>query len=123
MVKAEMTTTNKGRKAELAVVSHLESLGHKILSQNYRTRHYEIDVVSKLGTDYGNKIFFTEVKYRKSSAHGDGISHITPKKLQKMRFAAEDFLDRRRLREPAALAAASVAGEDFKVQEWFEIEE
>jgi Holliday junction resolvase-like predicted endonuclease len=94
-------------------------MGHEILARNYRTRFYEIDIISR----FGDKVFFTEVKYRQSAKYGDGISYITPKKLQKMRFAAEDFLSRKKISSSATLAAASVSGESFEVEDWFEIEE
>lgn len=110
--------TATGHKAEAAVVIYLVKLGHKVLARNYRTRFYEIDIISAKG----ERIFFTEVKYRKNDQFGDGLEHITPHKLSQMRFAAQTFMNDCRLDYPASLAAASVTGQDFRVTEWMEIE-
>jgi len=115
-----MNTTAVGRNAESAVVFYLEKLGHKIVAQNYRTRFYEIDII----TEKDSKLFFTEVKYRSYSAFGNGLAYITPKKLGQMRFATETFLTDKKLNDrPVALAVASVSGENLTVDDWFELTE
>lgn len=81
-------TTNVGKKAEVAVANHLESSGHTIITKNHKTHFYEIDLISIKD----NKIYFTEVKYRKSDLHGSGLDAITPTKLQQMQFAASSYL-------------------------------
>lgn len=83
-----MTSTSIGRHAEDRVAKYLEDLGHKIISKNWRTRYCEIDIVS----DLNQTIYFTEVKYRSSSAQGSGIEYITSKKLKQMKFAAEFWI-------------------------------
>ncbi|MDR0957373.1 MAG: YraN family protein [Candidatus Nomurabacteria bacterium] len=44
--------------------------------------------------DSAGVLYFTEVKYRENSNFGNGLSAITPKKLNQMRFAAKLFLSK-----------------------------
>lgn len=115
-----------GDRAEQIVADYLEkSKGHKILARNHKTKFYEIDIVSAT-KDY---IYFTEVKYRKSSDHGHPLDFIDRKKQKQMAFAAESFMKllAKKLNRPQddlpspILAAASVIGEEFELETWFEI--
>ena len=85
-----VTTKKIGDAAENLVASELHSRGHEVIARNWRTKFCEIDIVSVLeGT-----VYFTEVKYRKSSEYGDGLEAITAKKQHKIKFAAEVFLNK-----------------------------
>ena len=86
--KSTKNTTKTGRKAEAVVAKYLESQGHTIIEQNHKTPYYEIDLISTKD----DKIYFTEVKYRKSTTHGTGLDAITKAKLNQMHFAAESYL-------------------------------
>ena len=77
-----------GRKAEIEAANFLAINGHKIISQNYKTKFYEIDIISQKN----KTLYFTEVKFRENANHGDGLDAITPKKLAQMRKAAKIFL-------------------------------
>lgn len=112
-----MTTTDTGRKAEKAIVDYLEKQGHKILTQNWRTRWCEIDVVAQKN----QTVYFVEVKYRRSSRYGDGLAYITDKKLQQMSFAAEMWVHNHNWTGDYALAAASVSGDNFQITDFFEL--
>lgn len=113
------STTAIGSKAESVVADYLESQGHQIIARNHKTKFYEIDIVSTKA----DKIYFTEVKYRKSESRGTALDQITGKKQQQMCFAAEAFLKYRKdLKNfSPVLAAAAVSGPNFKLQDWFEI--
>ncbi len=111
-----MTTTNTGRAAENAAAEYLKSKGYKILEQNWRTRWCEIDIVAKKD----NKVYFVEVKYRKSAAWGSGLEYITPKKLKQMRFAAEFWVSNNNWSGDYYLSAIEVMG-DNHVTEHIEI--
>ncbi len=104
---------NFGHQAELSAASYLCQENHQILAQNYKTKSYEIDIISiKDGV-----IYFTEVKYHKNAENGDPLERITSTKLQKMRYAAEKFLQTHpefRSLEPR-LTAIGVTGEDFAI--------
>jgi len=113
------STTAIGAKAESIVADYLKSQGHQIIARNHKTKFYEIDIVSTKA----DKIYFTEVKYRKNELRGTSLDQITSKKQQQMRFAAEAFLKYRQDLQnfSPVLAAAAVSGSDFKLQDWFEI--
>ena len=113
-------TTALGAKGESVVAKYLIRDGHEIIARNHKTKFAEIDIISVKS----DKIYFTEVKYRRSDVHGSGLAAITPQKQSQMRFAAESFL---KLRQDLAdysplLAVASVAGDDFHFETWFTID-
>ena len=113
-------TTFTGKMGEDATAVYLAAAGHKIVARNFKTYYYEIDVVSV----YDGRIYFTEVKYRKTDERGGGLMAVNKKKLEQMEFAAECFMKyyRREFGElEPLLAVADVTGEDFEVREWFEI--
>ena len=72
---------------------------------------------------YEKKIYFTEVKYRKSDAWGGGLAAITVAKQKQMRLAAEMYMKMNKecVNYNPVLAVADVCGEEFLVREWFEI--
>lgn len=112
------TTTEKGNRGETVVADFLEKNGHEIISRNFKTPFYEIDIIS-IKDDH---IYFTEVKYRKSEFRGTSLEMITPEKLKQMTFAAESFL---KFQPSLAknfsplLAAAAVSGKNFNLDSWF----
>ena len=117
---AVKNTTVVGAKGEAAVCEYLEGLGHEIIARNFKTKLYEIDIVSA----FEDRIYFTEVKYRRSDFRGGGFAAINSKKLDKMRFAAECFLKFRREFDEFSplLAVAEVFGDEFKISDWFPLE-
>ena len=110
-------TTKIGARGEEAVCEYLVRQGHEIIIRNYKTYFYEIDIVSVKD----KMIYFTEVKYRKNADFGGGLMAINTKKQKQMRYAAESFsktkLEFKNLNP--ILAVADVAGEDFRVKDWF----
>lgn len=110
-------TTKIGVRGEEAVCEYLVRQGHEIIIRNYKTYFYEIDIVSVKD----KMIYFTEVKYRKNADFGGGLMVINTKKQKQMRYAAESFLKTKlefKNLNPI-LAVADVAGEDFRVKDWF----
>jgi ribonuclease HII len=106
-----MTATSTGRLAEDAAAEYLKSKGYEVMARNWRTRWCEIDIVAQKD----KRIYFVEVKYRKSEAWGSGLEYITPKKLDQMRFAAEFWISSNNWNGDYSLSAIEVAGTDFKV--------
>ena len=115
--KTVKNTTAIGERGEAAVTKYLVSAGHKIITKNHKTKLAEIDIISTKG----DKIYFTEVKYRKTATHGSGLDAITKTKQQQMRFAAEFYLKCHRefAHLSPMLAVSSVSGENFEVETWF----
>lgn len=111
-------TTKIGNKGEEAVAKYLTENGHRIIARNFKTRYAEIDVISVKG----DKIFSTEVKYRKNADFGGGLAAITPEKVKKMEIGARVYLEyypQYKKLQPV-LAVANVSG-DFVVKDWFTI--
>lgn len=111
-------TIKKGRAAERQVERYLQHLGHQIVAKNYRTRFYEIDLIS---TQDGT-LYFTEVKYSQfAGTEGCVLARINQAKLRRMRLAATDFCKTHTefsAFQPT-LAVAGVTGSDFRVESWF----
>lgn len=82
------TSTHTGNQAESVVAQALQQGGWTLLERNWRTKYCEIDIIALKG----DVLSFIEVKHRKTERSGDGLSAITPKKLQQMRFSVEVFI-------------------------------
>lgn len=112
------TTKSIGDRAEAVVADRLTDFGHIIIERNWKTKYCEIDIVSTKG----NKLYFTEVKYRKTSTFGNGLSAITNEKLKQMKFAANAYIviNNKQSMQPI-LQVASVSGLDFNIDEILDI--
>lgn len=113
------TSTDYGQAAEKAVAQYLTNQDHNIIAHNFKTKDCEIDLISI----QADKIYFTEVKYRQNPTHGTPIDQITPQKFQQMNYAAQEFLTLHpefNQYQPI-LAAASVSGVNFQIDDWFPI--
>lgn len=106
-----MSTTSIGRQAETKAATYLTNLDYKVLVKNWRTRFCEIDIVARKN----NRVYFVEVKYRKSSDWGGGVDYITSKKLKQMSFAAELWVASNNWQGDYQLAVIEVSGSDFEV--------
>ncbi|MBQ3325615.1 ribonuclease HII [Candidatus Saccharibacteria bacterium] len=120
------TTKQIGDKAEVIVAKYLKSLGHKILARNYKTKYYEIDIISATK----DTIYFTEVKYRKNSLYGNPLDFVDRKKQEQMVFAAECFVQNLAQKlgrdidtlPKRKLAVASVGGPKYQIGKWLVLE-
>lgn len=112
------STKGIGDAAETCAVRYLETLGHRIVERNWRTKFCEIDIISQ----QGETVFFHEVKYRHSETQGGGLAAITPKKVRQMRFAAELYALRLAAPTNQRLTAIAVAGEPGRVKEFLLID-
>ena len=116
--QSRLSTKQIGDRAEEVVAEYLRDNGHEILERNWKTKFCEIDIISQKD----DTIYFTEVKYRKNDKAGGGIAAITPKKLKQMKFAAEYFALKHRLTDTnLRLAGSDVAGQDFILKQWVEV--
>ena len=118
MVNVVKNTTLIGGRGETAVCEYLSRLGHKIVVRNFKTKLYEIDIVSI----FEGKIYFTEVKTRTSRDFGGGLAAVDAAKIKRMRFAAESFLkyQKQYVAFDPVLAVADVDG-NYEVLNWFPI--
>ena len=120
MIANKITSKQLGDRGEQVVVDYLVTAGHEIVARNYKTKLFEVDIVSRKD----RALYFTEVKYRGSNDFGAGLDFIDKKKQEKMRLAVAGFLaihpEYADFRPSLAVAAV---GKDFKLEEWFELGE
>lgn len=120
MIANKITSKQLGDRGEQVVVDYLVTAGHEIVARNYKTKLFEVDIVSRKD----RALYFTEVKYRGSNDFGAGLDFIDKKKQEKMRLAIAGFLathpEYADFRSTLAVAAV---GKDFCLEEWFELDE
>lgn len=120
--KNEQKTTTKqlGDWGEQVVVDYLETSGHEIVARNYKTKLFEVDIISRKN----EILYFTEVKYRSDHDFGEALDFIDKKKQQKMRLAVAGFLATHpEYADLTPILAVAAVGKDFKLEEWFELGE
>jgi uncharacterized protein (TIGR00252 family) len=104
-----MTNYASGHAAEKLAAEYLKVHGFKVVELNWRTRYCEIDIVAKKK----RTIYFVEVKSRKNRQYGDSLEYVTNKKLKKMRFAAEIWLQTNNWHGDYELAAIGIDGNAY----------
>jgi len=105
-------STFTGRAAEDAVAVYLAKNGYEILTQNWRTRWCEIDIVAKKH----KIVHFVEVKYRKSATFGSGLDYITPTKTKQLKRAALFWVNEHAWEGDYRLDVASVDGQSGSIE-------
>lgn len=120
MIANEITSKQLGDRGEQVVVDYLEASSHEIVARNYKTKLFEVDIISKKN----RVLYFTEVKYRRDSDFGAGLDFIDKKKQEKMRLAVAGFLATHpEYADFIPTLAVAAVGKDFKLEEWFELDE
>ena len=116
----KITTKQLGDRGEQVVVDYLEASGHEIVARNYKTKLFEVDIISRKN----EVLYFTEVKYRSGQDFGEALDFINKKKQQKMYLAVKGFMathpEYADFRPTLAVAAVE---KDFCLEEWFELSE
>lgn len=77
-----------GRWGEQIAVDYLVVSGHAIMARNWRSGHYELDIVAMKGS----RVIFVEVKTR-SNTSDDPVEAIDRRKVTRLIRAAEAFAD------------------------------
>ena len=111
-----MASTDTGHRAERAAASYLEMRGFKILEQNWRRPHCEVDIISSRA----GVVYFVEVKYRKNNSQGGGLDYVTTSKLRRMQRGAESWVLETKYGGEYQLAAVEVAGRDFTIEHFID---
>ena len=118
--KSKTTSKQLGDRGEQVVVDFLVAAAHEIVARNYKTKLFEVDIISRKN----EVLYFTEVKYRSGQDFGEALDFIDKKKQQKMYLAVEGFMatppEYADFRPTLAVAAV---GKDFCLEEWFELSE
>lgn len=117
-IEKHSSTKEIGDIAEKVAGDYLTSIGHNILSRNWKTKHCEIDIVSVAS----NTVFFTEVKYRKNADQGGGLAVIGNKKLNQMKFAAKLYVMQNQIEDKSMqLSVISLHGNPPTVESYLDI--
>ena len=120
MIANKITSKQLGDRGEQVVVDYLVTAGHEIVARNYKTKLFEVDIVSRKD----RALYFTEVKYRGSNDFGAGLDFIDKKKQEKMRLAVAGFLATHpEYADLTPILAVAAVEKDFKLEEWFELGE
>ena len=118
--KQKTTTKQLGDRGEQVVVDFLVAAGHEIVARNYKTKLFEVDIISRKN----EVLYLTEVKYRSDHDFGEALDFIDKKKQQKMHLAVGGFMathpEYADFRPTLAVAAVD---KDFNLEEWFELDE
>ena len=118
--KQKTTTKQLGDRGEQVVVDFLVAAGHEIVARNYKTKLFEVDIISRKA----QVLYFTEVKYRSDHDFGEALDFIDKKKQQKMRLAVEGFLATHpEYADFTPILAVAAVDKDFSLEEWFELSE
>jgi putative endonuclease len=81
-----------GRLGEDLACRHLESLGHRILTRNWRSGHLEIDIISR----DADGIHFVEVKTRRQNIQAPPQYSVDISKQKRIVKAAQAYLRSRK---------------------------
>ena len=77
-----------GVQGEEVACRYLIKKGYRILDRNYRSDHYELDIVASKGTI----IVFCEVKTSRTDKFGSPITWVTPMKIKRISLAAREYI-------------------------------
>ena len=99
---------------------YLEKKNYEILQKNFYSRHGEIDLVAK----DGKYLVFVEVKYRTSCQSGHPLETVNLKKQQRIKKAAQFYLQRYRVfpDTPCRFDVVAILGEEIMhIQDAFQM--
>lgn len=101
---------SRGQDAEHRARTYLEKRGLTLLTQNYRSRLGEIDLIMQ---DQDNLVF-VEVRYRYREAFGSGAESVDRRKQSKLIACAQDYLQRhpKIADQPCRFDVVSIGGPD-----------
>lgn len=82
-----MQTRSIGFLAESAACRYLVEHGFRIVKRNWTCRWGELDIIAAK-----DKLYFFEVKFRRSVRYGSACDYVTAKKLKTLRRAIDRYL-------------------------------
>lgn len=82
-----------GRYGEDLACEELEKRGHTVIERRYRTKHGDIDIVTR----HGGYTCFVEVRARSSGSFGDPSESVGSQKQQRLVWMAVDYVARHHL--------------------------
>lgn len=105
-----------GNKAEDLASAHLERMGLRVLTRNYRVRGGEIDCIAL----DGSTLVFVEVRLRRNARFGGAAASIDSRKQQRIIHAAHCYLARypRQAARPCRFDCVLLDGLNADQLEW-----
>ena len=82
-----------GRRGETAAARYLEVCGYTLIERNYRTRHFEIDIIAR----QKDTLRFIEVKTRVSLSKGLPRESVGSEKQRKIIMGASHYVRANRI--------------------------
>ena len=110
-----MNTSNTGSAGEQAAAEYLIRNGFEIIERNFKTPRCEIDIIAHKD----RRLYFVEVKFRRSDQQGGGLDYVTGQKRLRMQRASEIWLQGHDWRGEVTLSAIEV-GTDYEVTDFIE---
>ena len=104
-----------GAGGEVRAAAHLESLGYRLVKQNYRSRAAEIDIIA----EREGCLFFVEVKMQRDASYGGAAAHVTRAKRYKIARQAERYLMQSGWQGPCGFLVVAIDGDEIEVIEDF----
>ena len=110
-----MAPHNKlGNIGETIAVEYLKNKGYKVLSQNWRYKKYEIDIIA----DNDEFLIFVEVKTRTSDVWGNPEDAVSESKIRKIVEAADYYAKENNICKPIRFDVIAVLqkGKTYEVR-------
>jgi putative endonuclease len=108
-----------GKRGEALAAAFLAGRGYAILHQNWRYRHYEIDLVAIKN----KQLHFVEVKTRRTYRYGFPEASLNKKKLRHLMDAAALYLRVSGHEQPAQYDVVSILLQGSEAPEFHFIED
>lgn len=109
-----MPHLDDGARAEQLAATFLQNHGLTVVARNFRCRAGEIDLILRDGAT----VVFAEVRLRKNNVFGGAAASITPHKQQKLRLAAQYYLQTLAKEPPCRFDALLLDRLDENAVEW-----
>jgi putative endonuclease len=103
------TNAVSGKEGEQKAIEYLKQKGWKILVQNYRYKHGELDII---GLDKGVMVF-VEVKYRKNNNFGFPEDFVNDHKIGMVRKTALNYILKEDWRNDIRFDIISITGNEI----------
>jgi len=84
-----------GAEGERVVRAHLERMGWRIITSNFRCKAGEMDIIAEQPSGKESVLVFIEVKTRRGASHGSPIESVDARKVERLRNIALAFLSAR----------------------------
>ena len=82
-----------GLQGEEIACRYLAKKGYQIVDRNWRSGHYEIDIIAR----DGDTMVFCEVKTARSRRFGTSVGWVTPRKVRRIALTAMDYIAANRI--------------------------